>query len=48
MVLQATTSLFFLAIAYNDSLSILAGALLDYALVIMLFMFVHLANFKGR
>ena len=46
--MQATTSLFFLAITYTDGLAVVALALLEYILVLMLFMFLHLANFKGR
>lgn len=48
IVLQATTSLFFLSIAYTDALSLLAMILLEYALLLMLLMFIHLANVKGR
>lgn len=47
-LLQATTSLFFLAIAYTDALGIVALILLEYGLLIMGCMFLHLANFKGR
>ena len=48
MLLQATTSVFFVAIAYNDALCGLALFQLYYLLIILGCMFLHLANFKGR